>query len=309
MNSIVIGSRGSPLALAQTNSIADRLRRLQPALAVAVKVIKTTGDRFATSPLTTLAGDTKGLFVKEIEEELLAGSIDLAVHSLKDVPTDLPTGLCLGAIPEREEPWDALVCEDLISSLSELPRGAKVGTSSLRRRLQLLARRPDLEIVPVRGNIDTRIRKLREGQLDGIVLAAAGLCRLNLGDRISYRFPIEEMVPAIGQGCLALEIREDNDPVLEVIKDLDHSTTRRCVSAERIFLERMGGGCQVPIGAYAVSNPKQSRFVAFLASPSGVRTISHTFLGGPGALEKLVEEAVDSFRAQGSDSLLREVEI
>lgn len=306
MNSLVIGSRGSALALAQTHSIAAQIRALSPGLDVKVKVIKTTGDRLIGSPLFALAEETKGLFVKEIEQALIEGSIDLAVHSLKDLPSELPEGLCLGATPVREEPWDVLVSSRTLSSLEDLPTGARIGTSSLRRKVQLATHRPDLQIEPVRGNIDTRIRKLRENRFDAIVLAAAGLCRLDLEHHISYRFPPEEMVPAIGQGALAIELREKDSAVIRIVNELNHSATRECVLAERAFLEGMGGGCQLPMGAYAVNNQHQSVFFAFLSNPSGTRMIKQTFVGSATDLNVLVERAVDEFRAQGSDRLLGE---
>lgn len=308
MNSLVIGSRGSQLALAQTNLVAGSIRTSHPGLEVAITVIKTTGDRFAASSLSALAQDTKGLFVKEIEEALLAGTIDLAVHSLKDVPTEVPAGLCLAITPEREEPWDAFVSNRPLTSLDEVPPEAKVGTSSLRRKLQLASLRPDLEIVPIRGNIDTRIRKLREGQFDGIILAAAGLSRLGFDDLITYTFSVEEMVPAIGQGCLALEVRENDAPVLRIIKNLDHANTKKSVNAERLFLKRMGGGCQVPMGAYAALSQDKAEFFAFLASPAGDRSIKKSFVGSSVQLNNLVDEAVASFRSLGSDDLMKEVD-
>ena len=304
MNSLVIGSRGSQLARAQSNSIAAKIRTHHPDLVVHIKEIKTTGDKFANSLLSTLAGEAKGLFVKEIEEALLEGSIDLAVHSLKDVPTALPEGLCLGATPEREEPWDAFVSTQPVLSLDELAQGARIGTSSLRRKIQLAIRRPDLEIVPLRGNIDTRIRKLREEQLDGIILAAAGLSRLKMDTAIAFRFSADEMVPAIGQGCLALEVREQDSRVMDVIKDLNHSITQACVSAERVFLDRMGGGCQVPMGAYAVIRGNHSEFAVFVASESGKQSIRETFIGKRGELMNLVDEAVNSLLTQGGARLL-----
>ena len=307
MNSLVIGSRGSALALTQTNSIADQVRNLHPCLDIRVQVIKTTGDRLSQSPLASLAEETKGLFVKEIEEALLAGSIDLAVHSLKDVPTDLPEGLCLGCTPIREEPWDVIVSNHPISSLKDLARRARIGTSSLRRKIQLKSQRPDLKIEPIRGNIDTRIRKLRENQFDAIVLAAAGLHRLGLERHISYRFSADEMVPAIGQGCLAVEIREDDAEVRGILEGLNHLATEECVSAERIFLKAMGGGCQLPMGAFALCDQLQSRFFAFLSSPSGSRIIKQTFVGAVTDLASLVEQAVNEFRSQGSDKILREM--
>jgi hydroxymethylbilane synthase len=258
----------------------------------------------STFSLPSLAEESKGLFVKEIEQALLDGSIDLAVHSLKDVPTDLPDGLCLASTPLREEPWDALISNHPLTSLKDLPEGARIGTGSLRRQIQLGFQRPDLQIEPIRGNIDTRIRKLRENQFDAVVLAAAGLRRLNVEQQISYRFSAEEIVPAVGQGCLALEVREKDTAVREIVERLNHRATNDCVFAERAFLKAMGSGCQLPLGAYAVIEQGQSKLFAFLSSPSGSQIIKQAFWGAASELNNMVGNAIREFRAQGSERIL-----
>lgn len=306
MNSLNIGSRGSELALAQTEMIATAIRGLNPSVKVAIKPIKTTGDKLTTASLVTLASETKGLFVKEIEEALLNGSIDLAVHSLKDVPTELPSGLALGIIPLREDPRDALISPHPIRSLSDLRQNARIGTSSLRRRLQLESARSDLEIVPLRGNVGTRIRKLTEENLDAIVLAAAGLKRLGRSAEISYRFPVSEMVPAIGQGCLAIEVRENDASVLSLIQGLDHPPTRACCFAERHFLHALGGGCQVPIGAHAEFLEEESLFSLFIASPRGGCTLRHRLKGKAEEVQTLACRAVEYVKANGAERILKE---
>jgi hydroxymethylbilane synthase len=235
-----IGTRGSQLALWQANWIAARLAELGES--VEIEIIKTTGDRITDVALSKVG--SKGLFTKELEEALLDRRVDLAVHSLKDVPTDLPEGLILAAIPEREDPRDAVIGH----KLSELKTGAKVGTSSLRRAAQLRLARPDLAIEDIRGNLDTRLRKLDEGQYDAIILAAAGLRRLGWAHRIAEILDPSVMCPAVGQGALAVETRLDAPPVCA---KLMHQDTHTAVRAERAFLAALGGGCQVPIGAYA----------------------------------------------------------
>lgn len=256
-----LGTRGSKLALWQAHHIRDRLLALGVG-SVELVIIKTTGDRIQDVALSQVGG--KGLFVKEIEEALLEGSIDLAVHSMKDMPSALPEGLVIAAVPEREDPRDAWVLpsDTAFDSqaattpsafLEALPHGAKVGTSSLRRGLQLRHLRPDLELVPLRGNVDTRLRKLdeREGGLSAIVLACAGLRRLGLGHRISWAIAPELMVPAVGQGALLIEGRADAHEVLAVLGRLEHPETRLTTSAERAFLARLEGNCQVPLGCHA----------------------------------------------------------
>ena len=259
---IVIGSRGSALALWQARHIAARLEAL--GAQTRIEIIKTSGDKIQDVPLSQVGG--KGLFTKEIEEALLDGSIDLAVHSLKDMPTGLPPGLTLAAFPEREEARDALIG----AALSDLKEGAKVGTSSLRRAAQLLALNRGLVIETLRGNVDTRLRKLDQGRYDAIVLAAAGLRRLGWQDRIRELIPVEIMCPAVGQGALAIETRDDAGPARELARKLDHAATRTAVEAERALLATLGGGCQVPAGAHASLDESGTIHMrAIVASPDG----------------------------------------
>ena len=258
---ITIGSRGSKLALWQAEHIADRLRGL--GAEVRIEVIKTTGDKIQDVPLAKVGG--KGLFTKEIEEALLVGTVDVAVHSMKDMPTDVPDGLVISAIPEREEPRDALIG----TNVAGLRVGMKIGTSSLRRSAQLRAHAPGLVIENLRGNLDTRLRKLDEGQYDAIVLAAAGLRRLGWADRIQELIPPEVMCPAVGQGALAIETREDGGQAHELVLKLNDAETRACVTAERAFLAVLGGGCQVPIGAHARLDGETLHLEGLVASPDG----------------------------------------
>lgn len=262
---ITIGSRGSQLALWQAHHIAASLRAL--GVETRLEIIKTTGDKIQDVPLAQVGG--KGLFTKEIEEALLAGTIDLAVHSLKDMPTDLPAGLTLSAIPQREEPRDALIG----ASLDELCEGTRVGTSSLRRAAQLHSLGRGLKIDNLRGNVDTRLRKLDEGQYDAIVLAAAGLRRLGWENRITELIPVEIMCPAVGQGALAIETRDDEGAAQQVARKLNHAPTQTAVTAERALLAVLGGGCQVPIGAHATVNGSNIQLQAIVASPDGSRVI------------------------------------
>jgi hydroxymethylbilane synthase len=289
---IVIGSRGSKLALWQAEHIAAALQAL--GTETRIDVIKTTGDNIQDVPLAQVGG--KALFTKEIDEALLAGAIDLAVHSMKDVPTGLPPGLTIAAIPEREEPRDALIGR----SLAELVDGSSIGTSSLRRQAQLLAYRPLLNMEMLRGNVDTRLRKLDEGQYDAIVLAAAGLRRLGWQDRIRELIPVEIMCPAVGQGALAIETREDGRAAHELVRKLDHADTRIAVTAERAMLEKLGGGCQVPVGGYAYIEKGVIHMRAIVASPDGKRVVRAELSGvdplrtgasiGRNLLEKGAEE-------------------
>lgn len=247
-NKIVIGTRGSKLALWQANWVKQKLETLYPELKIEIEKIKTTGDKILDAPLAKIGG--KGLFVKEIEEALLSERVDLAVHSMKDVPTEIPAGLHISAICEREDPRDAFISIDG-KSLKELPHGASVGTSSLRRMIQLKALRDDLEIKPLRGNVDTRIRKLKEGQFHAIVLAMAGLKRMGFENMVTELMPEDLMIPAIGQGAIGIETRVDDDFINEIIKPLNHEETAICVLSERAFLSVMGGGCQVPLACHA----------------------------------------------------------
>ena len=280
-NKLIIGSRGSKLALWQANHIADRLRGQHPGLEVDIRIIKTKGDKILDVSLSKVGG--KGLFTKELEEALLSGEVDLAVHSLKDLPTDLPGGLAAGVITRREHGLDALLCRDS-QGLVSLEAGAVVGTSSLRRKVQLAALRPDLSFKDLRGNVDTRIRKLEDGEYDAIVLAQAGLMRLGLEGKISELIDPESVVPAAGQGALALEYRQNDEDTLGKISFLDHEKTHHEVEAERQFLGRLGGGCQVPIGARAELRPDGSLLLTGMVSDlEGDTLLKDSIVGTPGS--------------------------
>lgn len=273
---LTIGTRGSDLALWQAKWVKSALMHLFPDLTVDLDVIKTRGDKILDVPLARVGG--KGLFVKEIEEAMLDGRIDLAVHSMKDMPGEIPEGLIIGAIPEREDPHDVLISRG-DRTLADLPEGARIGTSSLRRGSQLLHFRPDFTIAPLRGNLGTRIEKLASENLDAIVLAAAGVKRLNLEDRISEYIDADTLIPAVGQGALCIEIR-DNDPVvLEMVKSLDHPATRFAVTAERAFLRFLDGGCQVPMAAYAFVTGTRLDMTAMVAEIDGSRVIKQKASG------------------------------
>jgi hydroxymethylbilane synthase len=295
---LVIASRGSQLALWQARWVEAQLRGLGHACRI--EIIKTTGDKITDVPLAKVG--TKGLFTKEIEEALLDGRADLAVHSLKDLPTELPAGLVLAAIPEREDPRDAVVGKKLV----DLPAGAKVGTSSLRRAAQLRKLRPDLTIESVRGNLDTRIRKMDEGQYDAIVLAAAGLKRLGWGDRIAEILDADRMCSAVGQGALAIETRASGDG-FEACKALDHAATHAAVTAERGVLGALGGGCQVPIGAYATVQDGQVKLLALVASPDGSELIRAESSGPASDAAEIGARLGSELLKRGADRILEEV--
>jgi hydroxymethylbilane synthase len=262
---IVIGSRGSKLALWQAHHIAGQLNALGHE--TRIEVIKTSGDKLQDVPLSQVGG--KALFTKEIEEALLADTIDLAVHSMKDVPTDLPPGLTIAAIPEREDPHDALVgC-----TVDQLVDGLRIGTSSLRRSSQLLALNPRLSVEMLRGNVDTRLRKLEESHYDAIVLAAAGLRRLGWQDRIRELIPVEIMCPAVGQGALAIETRDDGGAAHQIARQLDHPATNTSVTCERAMLAVLGGGCTLPVGGYGYVEKGIIHMRAIVASPDGKKVV------------------------------------
>lgn len=263
---ITVATRGSTLALAQTRATVTALRRGSPGVAFAELSITTTGDRIQDRALAAIGG--KGLFLKELEEALLDGRARMAVHSAKDVPGELAAGLVLAAFPRREVPLDALISRSG-AGLLELPVGARLGTSSLRRAQQLSAVRPDLEIVPLRGNVDTRLAKCARGEVDAIVIACAGLQRLGLQDRVTERLAPELCLPAVGQGALALEIRSDDALALQVAKTLDHADTALAVAAERGVMCAVEGSCQVPLAAYAERVGERLRLRGFLADPAG----------------------------------------
>ncbi len=263
-NTLVIGTRGSALALTQSNMMAEALRKAHKGLEVRLEIIKTTGDADQKTKLHAFPG--MGVFVKELQTALLAGTIDCAVHSLKDVPEEGPAGLILAAFPEREDPRDVFISDG--RSFRALPKGAKVGTGSPRRVLQLKALRPDLEYVGLRGNVDTRIGKVRSGELQGLVLAAAGLLRLGRAEEITHSFSFAEMIPAIGQASLALECRADDARVLKLLDAVDHAETHDAVTLEREFMKRIGGGCKVPMAAHIYPYGNDLRILAVLGDPA-----------------------------------------
>ena len=299
-----LGTRGSPLALAQSREVAAALEAHHPGLRVDLAVIRTSGDRIQDVPLAKIGG--KGLFVKEIEEALLTRRIELAVHSMKDLPAHLPPGLTLGAITAREEGGDVLVTRKA-RSLDELPPGARVGTSSLRRQAQLLHRRPDLHVVPLRGNVDTRLRKLTEGSLDAIVVAAAGLKRLGVTPANAIPLPLDVSLPAPGQGALGVEIREDDRATAALVAVLEDKASRIAVTAERAFLRRLGGSCQVPIAAYATLRGDLLSLAGLLASPDGTALVQDTLTGPALEAESLGTALAERLLAQGADRILREL--
>jgi hydroxymethylbilane synthase len=289
---LVIGSRGSQLALWQARWVQGRLAAL--GVESRIEIIKTTGDRVTNVPLSSMGG--KGLFTKEIEEALLARQVDLAVHSLKDLPTQIPEDLQIAAIPEREDPRDVMVGR----KLADLGPGAKIGTSSLRRSTQLRCLRPDLQVESVRGNVDTRLRKLDEGQYDALVLAAAGLTRLGWSDRIAEALAPEVMCPAVGQGALAVETRVGEN----VCRVLDHAETRAEVTAERALLSALGGGCLTPIGAHARMDSGRLRLLAVVLSTDGARSLRDTAAGPATEAGRIGRELGEKLLQQGAAELL-----
>ena len=296
-----IGTRQSLLALWQSNHIAACLRKQYPECEVVLKKIVTKGDRILDVPLAQIGG--KGLFTKEIEEDLLSGEVDLAVHSLKDMPTVLPEGLCLTAITERANVGDAFV-SNKYDSFAELPLGAVVGTSSLRRKAQLLAARPDLTIRDLRGNVDTRLRKLDEGLYDAVILAAAGLERLGHGDRIKDVIPSGVCLPAVGQGALAIECRTDDAEVRQMLDFLNDMPTVHATNAERAFLGLLEGGCQVPIGVHADVEGDKIKIEAIIAALDGSTVLRDTIEGTATDAVALGQELGKKMLANGGQEIL-----
>jgi hydroxymethylbilane synthase len=300
MANLRIGSRGSQLALWQANHIAGLLR--PQGHAVEIQVIKTTGDKITDAALAKVG--TKGMFTKEIEEALKDGRVDLAVHSLKDVPTELAPDFELAAILKREDPRDAFISVNF-SKLEDLPQGARVGTSSLRRQCQLKALRPDLEIIPLRGNVDTRLRKLESGEYDAIILAAAGVHRLGLDKHVRLRIPPEVMCPAVGQGALAVEIRRSDAQLRAAVAFLEHADSRAAILCERTLLGNLGGGCQVPIGAYAEKRGEQLHLTAMAGRPDGSEVLREQASGTDP--EQLGHQTAQRLLQRGADTILGEV--
>jgi len=301
---IKVGTRGSKLALAQTNWVIEKIKERYPDLTVETVIIKTKGDKITDVPLAKVGG--KGLFVKEIEEALLRGDIDLAVHSMKDVPTELPEGLEIAIVPERESPYDVLISREL-KGLFDLPSGARVGTSSLRRSAQIRAKRPELKIENLRGNLDTRLRKLREGLYEAIIVAEAGLLRLGLGNTPRERLSPEIMLPAIGQGALAIELRKEDFELKEALAFLHHQETAVCVAAERAFLAALGGGCQVPLAAYATLKGQRLLLEALIADPSGEIVLRDQIEGLSSEAEEMGRSLAETLLSRGGRKILDEV--
>jgi hydroxymethylbilane synthase len=301
MKSLTIGTRGSQLALWQAHWVEHELQAR--GVGTRIEIIKTTGDKITDVALAKVGASAglKGVFTKEIEEALLDGQIDLAVHSLKDLPADLDERLALGAIPERADSRDALAGK----KLAELPPGAKVGTSSLRRSAQLRHLRPDLVVENIRGNIDTRLRKLDEGLYDAILLAAAGLHRMGWQDRIAETLDPQVMAPAIGQGALGIEIRAGDEATREILKPLNHADTAIATSAERALLRALGGGCQVPLGAHTRLDDGRLLLGAVVVSPDGKTLVRATVEGSSEDPEGLGRRAAQELRAQGAESIMQ----
>ncbi|KAF6579573.1 MULTISPECIES: hydroxymethylbilane synthase [Paenibacillus] len=306
MRTIVVGSRQSALALTQTGHVIEDLNALCAEhgldLQFVVKKILTKGDRILDVTLSKVGG--KGLFVKEIEQAMLAGEIDMAVHSMKDMPSELPEGLVNGAVPRREDPRDCLITLGA-KSLEDLPSGAKVGTSSLRRASQIKSMRPDLQLEPVRGNIDSRLKKLETEGFDAIILAAAGLHRMGWKDRITSYIPEEACLPAVGQGALGIECRASDEELLALLKLYNHQDTSATVAAERTFLGVLNGGCQVPIGAHAVWADQEISLTGMVGSPDGEVILKETLQGNDP--QKLGEAVAASLIAKGAEQILAQV--
>ncbi|MGB4593289.1 MAG: hydroxymethylbilane synthase [Coriobacteriia bacterium] len=300
---LTIGTRGSKLALWQSEYVKGLVEDIT-GLPVEIKIIKTTGDKILDVPLAKVGG--KGLFTKELEVELLEETVDLCVHSMKDVPTELPEGLYIAAMPERVDPRDALV-SGAGYTLDTLPEGGRVGTSSLRRVAQVRALRPDCEIVDVRGNLDTRMRKAEEGEVDVVILASAGITRMGWADRITSYIPTTQMVSAVGQGAIGIEIREDDEFMRHVMEAIGNTETMECVTAERVVMRMLEGGCQVPIGAYCRYEDGTLTMDAMVGSVDGTHIVREQLCGDAGEPEALGEAMAARLLALGAHEILAEV--
>ncbi len=302
---VALGTRGSELAMCQARSVAWLLQKSHVELSVKIRKISTAGDKVQDAPLARIGG--VGLFVKEIENALLSEDIDLAVHSCKDLPTDIPEELIVAAYGTREDPRDVFI--GAATGLDDIPRGGRIGTSSLRRRSQLLSLRPDLELVDIRGNVDTRIRKIKEMGLDGTILAAAGIKRLERQEEVAFYFSIDEMIPAVGQGVIAIEIRDNDPAVRNLVSVHNHDDAAVAVRAERALMKRLEGGCQVPIGAHATVQAKGLRLRAYLGSVDGVNSIRDAIDGSREQAEDMGVELAERMLAAGGDEILKEVRV
>ncbi len=311
-NLLRIGSRGSELALWQAQWVQRKLSEQNAGLEITIQIIKTKGDKILDSPLSTI-GD-KGLFTKEIEQALLKNEIDLAVHSLKDLPTELPDGLRIGAVCEREDVRDVFIPHPTnpVRKLLQQRRGAKIATGSLRRKCQLLNMRRDFEIIDIRGNLNTRLKKLEESDWDGMILAHAGVARLGWEKRIGETLDALVMLPAVGQGALAIEVRNDNDKTIEFLQPLHHQQTAQATSAERALLGRLEGGCQVPIGIYArvemnANDENELRLDAFAGSLDGTTMVRGRIHGNPDESAVLGKQLAETLLAMGADRVLHQI--
>jgi len=301
---VKIGTRGSKLALWQAGWVKSILEKKFPPIQIELILIKTQGDKILDVPLAKVGG--KGLFVKEIEQALLARRIDIAVHSMKDMPADIPQGLCIGAIPARENPLDVFISRNG-ARFNEMAAGSVIGTSSLRRSAQLRHARPDMVVQPVRGNLDTRLKKLESENFDALVLAAAGVKRLNLEHRITEYLDPEFMLPAIGQGALCIEIRKDDPTVGPLVAALDHAPTRAAIAGERAFLNRLEGGCQVPIAGHGRIRENQFILTGLVAELDGSRVIKAQKSGPPDSSETSGIELAEELLARGADEILEKL--
>jgi len=301
MKRIIVGSRGSRLALIQTESVIAKIREANPYLEVSLRKIVTTGDRDRHTHLDRIG---VAVFVKELEQALLDGRIDLAVHSLKDVPTEVPPGLHLLAVTERLDPRDVLVAK---SKLNELAPGSRIGTGSLRRTVQLTRFRPDLEVCSIRGNVDTRLRRVSTGEVDGVVVAAAAMLRLGWQDRIVDYLPLEHFLPAVGQGALAIEARVDDKELADLISPLNHIPVWQSVTAERAFLHAVGGGCRAPIAALGTVNSSTLKLEGMIASPDGRRMLRASEEGSAMSPEEVGAQLARKMLAMGASGFIAEV--
>lgn len=299
---IIVGSRGSKLALVQAESVAARLREANPHLDVIIRKIVTEGDRNRSTPLEQVG--SIGIFVKELEEALLDGRIDVAVHSLKDVPTEIPAALCLLATLERLDPRDVLISRG--GNLDELATGSRIGTDSLRRSAQLAHYRPDLQACGIRGNVDTRIRKVASGEFEGVMLAAAAIHRLGWQERITQYLPLEHFLPAVGQAALVIEGRLNDKEVAEVVSPLNHLPTWQSVMAERAFLLTLGGGCRAPIAALGTVNGSTLRLEGMIADPTGKKMMRSTEEGSAASPERLGNRLAEKMLAKGASEFIAE---
>lgn len=305
-DSIRIGTRGSKLALWQANWVKSVLEKKIPQTPIELIIIKTQGDKILDVPLAKVGG--KGLFVKEIEQALLDRHIDIAVHSMKDMPAEIPQQLCIGAMPERENPLDVLISRSGLG-FDQLSHGSVIGTSSLRRGAQLRHARPDIVIQPIRGNLDTRIKKLESENFDALVLAAAGVKRLNLEHQITEYLDPEIMLPAIGQGALCIEIRKDDLTIGPLVASLDHAPTRTAVAGERAFLKRLGGGCQVPVAGHGRISENQFALTGLVAEVDGTRVIKGEKIGPPDSAETIGFGLAEELLARGANKILEKLKV